>query len=80
MVENKFIAVILTSFIINFMIQGLAGASVTNSVGIPSADTTLEQGERSRHSLYTGIGYGSNIVYMGSSISGNQPFGYGSLI
>lgn len=65
---------------INCMIQELDGASVTYNEGVPAADTTLEQGEESRHSLFTGLGYGSNMVYMGSSISGNQPFGYGSLI
>ncbi len=33
----------------------------------------------SRHSLFTGIGFGSNMIYMGSTISGNQPFGYSAL-
>lgn len=62
------------------MIQELNGASVAYKEGVPVSDTTLEQDEESRHSLFTGLGYGSNMVYMGSSISGNQPFGYGSLI
>jgi hypothetical protein len=62
------------------MIQSLSGASLTYYAEIPAADTTLEQDDGSRHSLYSGVGYGSNMVYMGSSISGNQPFGYGSLI
>jgi len=77
---TKLSAIALISFIINIMIQGVAGSSVNSKEGFPSADTTREQGEGSRHSLYTGFGYGSNMVYMGSSISGNQPFGYGSLI
>jgi len=33
----------------------------------------------SRHSFFTGIGYGSNMIYMGSTISHNQPFGYSAL-
>ena len=31
------------------------------------------------HSFYSGAGYGSNMVYLGSTISQNQPYGYGSL-
>ncbi len=33
----------------------------------------------SPHSLYTGIGLGNNMVYMGSSISQDKPYYYGSL-
>ncbi len=33
----------------------------------------------SLHSLFTGAGYGSNMVYLGSTISENQPYLYGSL-
>ena len=77
---KKLATVILTTFMVNAMIQGMAGASVSYNEGASSADTTIEKGEGSRHSLFTGLGYGSNMVYMGSSISGNQPFGYGSLI
>ncbi len=35
---------------------------------------------RSKHSFYAGSGYGSNMIYLGSTISRNQPYGYGSLI
>jgi hypothetical protein len=31
------------------------------------------------HSFYSGAGYGSNMIYLGSTISQNQPYGYGSL-
>ena len=31
------------------------------------------------HSLYSGAGYGSNMVYMGSTISNDLPYYYGSL-
>ena len=33
----------------------------------------------SKHALFTGLGYGSNFIYLGSTISGNQPYGYTSL-
>jgi hypothetical protein len=34
----------------------------------------------SPHSFYTNLGYGSNMIYLGSTISRNQAYGYGSLI
>ena len=33
----------------------------------------------SKHSLYTGLGYGSNMICLGSTITENQPFDYGAL-
>jgi len=33
----------------------------------------------STHALYGGLGLGNNMVYMGSSISGDKPYYYGSL-
>lgn len=33
----------------------------------------------SRHSLFAGAGYGNNMVYLGSTISEDQPYLYGSL-
>ena len=32
------------------------------------------------HALYANFGYGSNMIYLGSTISQNQSYGYGSLI
>jgi hypothetical protein len=32
------------------------------------------------HALFGGMGYGSNMVYLGSTISQNSSFGYGSLV
>jgi hypothetical protein len=40
------------------------------------ADTLRPSSKVSLHTLYTGIGYGSNMIYLGSTISGNQPFLY----
>ena len=33
----------------------------------------------STHSLFAGLGYGNNFIYLGSTISQNQPYGYSSL-
>ena len=40
------------------------------------SDSTLPQNESKQdiHSLYTGIGAGSNLIYLGTSISNNKPF------
>ena len=43
------------------------------------ADTSKTISTGSQHSLYTGIGYGSNLIYLGSTISQDQPYGYGAL-
>jgi hypothetical protein len=46
---------------------------------LQKTDTSKVASERSHHAFYTGIGYGSNMIYMGSTISHNQPFGYTAL-
>ncbi len=46
---------------------------------VQKADTLKPVSEGSRHALYAGIGYGSNMIYLGSTISGNQPFIYQAL-
>jgi hypothetical protein len=48
--------------------------SVLAQTGSSETDTNIV-----RHSLYTGAGYGSNMIYLGSTISQNQPYAYGSL-
>jgi len=42
-------------------------------------DTIKSLPETDRHSLYTGAGYGSNMIYLGSTISQDQPYGYGNI-
>jgi len=46
---------------------------------VEEADTTEAGFAGSRHSLFTGAGYGSNMIYLGSTISQDQPFGYAAL-
>ncbi|MBE0667121.1 MAG: hypothetical protein IH593_05540 [Bacteroidales bacterium] len=43
-------------------------------------DSIKTTGEESSHSLLSALGYSSNMLYLGSSISRNNPCGYGSLI
>lgn len=42
-------------------------------------DTIKASGIPDRHSLYTGAGYGSNMIYLGSTISQDQPYSYGNI-
>lgn len=77
---NKLTARIFYLFIIGIMIQDSVGSPLVNMEGVKVSDTIPGKDEGSRHSLFTGLGYGSNMVYMGSSISGNQPFSYGSVV
>lgn len=43
------------------------------------SDTSGSASQESRHTLFTGIGYGNNMVYMGSTISKENSFGYSAL-
>jgi hypothetical protein len=46
-------------------------------IAVNRPDTSMSQG--SHHSLFTGLGYGSNLIYLGSSISQDQQFEYSAL-
>ena len=47
---------------------------------IPDTTRDTTDSEASKHNLFTSLGYGTNFIYLGSTISGNQPYGYASLI
>jgi hypothetical protein len=56
-------------------IVGQAG----NKISLQESDTSKAGFEVSRHSLFAGAGYGSNMIYLGSTISQDHPYGYNSL-
>jgi hypothetical protein len=60
--------IILSSLFILFALKSLA-----------QADSVNEASGSSNHALYSGLGYGSNMIYLGSTISGNQPYGYAAV-
>lgn len=43
------------------------------------SDTLSSGPSSSVHSLYAGAAYGSNMIYLGSTVSGGQPFDYASV-
>ncbi len=42
-------------------------------------DSSKSESRNSKHSIFAGTGYGSNMIYLGSTISRNQPYGYAAL-
>lgn len=46
---------------------------------LSQTDTLPTAKEKDRNALYAGSGYGSNMIYLGSTISRDLPFGYGAL-
>ena len=54
-----------------------AQAGAKNS--LQSDDTSKISSLNSKHSFFAGTGYGSNMIYLGSTISQNQPYGYAAL-
>jgi|WetSurMetagenome_2_1015567.scaffolds.fasta_scaffold00011_62 hypothetical protein len=51
----------------------------SDSLSSASPDTSGLPVKKSVHSMYAGAGYGSNMVYLGSTISGDQPYGFAAL-
>jgi hypothetical protein len=54
-------------------------AQTGSKISLLETDTSKTESKVVSHSLYTGAGYGSNMIYLGSTISQNQPYGYGNL-
>jgi len=55
------------------IILSQSGREIT--VNKPDTSTSKD----SHHSLFAGLGYGNNMIYLGSTISQDQPFGYSAL-
>lgn len=48
-----------------------------DSVNLSGTPDSLSVG--SKHAVYAGLGYGNNMIYLGSTISQNNPYGYAAL-
>lgn len=68
-------------FLITLILLAASGRAVhaTGEQFTREVTDTLQDDEKSVHSLFAGAGYGSNMVYLGSTISQDQPYGYSSL-
>jgi hypothetical protein len=54
-------------------------AQTNSKIQRVARDTAKVTSAGSNHSLFAGTGYGSNMICLGSTISQNQPYGYGTL-
>jgi len=63
-------------FIMGMPQKGMSQSDTTNTI----TNTEVNELKSSSHSFYTAAGYGSNMIYLGSTLSQNQSYGYGSLI
>jgi hypothetical protein len=61
------------------MYESGAIARSGSSMALTTNDTLASENSSSPHSLFTGLGYRSNMMYLGSTISHDKPFGYSSL-
>lgn len=58
--------------------SGIRAQKSTNSL-LPSADSASVSSKTGRHALYTGAAYGSNMIYLGTTMSQDQPYSYANL-
>jgi len=67
----------LKLIILLFLFLPVKVLSLSDTTG--RSDTALSSSRDSTNALYAGLGYGSNMIYLGSTISRNQPFGYSNI-
>jgi hypothetical protein len=72
--------IIVATFCLIVLLFPINAFSQTDSVNFSEVkDTVKSLSEGSKHALYAGLGYGSNMVYLGSTISGDNPYGYAAV-
>jgi hypothetical protein len=77
---NRYYEIIIRSILsLALFIVPVKILSQTNKI-IPDIARDTTDSEVSKHTLISGLGYGTNFIYLGSTISGNQPYEYASLI
>ena len=69
------------AFACSIMMQAFMMAASAQPVNnaVPPADTTSAREKTQVHAFYAGAGYGSNLVYLGTTMSQDHAFGYTSL-
>lgn len=67
------------NLIILFLLSSTINAQENLTLPQQKQDSAVKAKDTSQHSLYTSIGYGNNMVYMGTSISQDKPFYFGTL-
>lgn len=65
--------------LILFLLPIFTFSQEVNKVISPGKETSTISSVTPDHSLFAGSGFGSNMIYLGSTISQNQPYYYGSI-
>lgn len=77
MIQNRLSPVVLALIILSqSVITGLKAQDITPATA--PTDTSGSSGKSSIHSFYAGTGYGSNLLYLGTTMSQDHGFGYAS--
>jgi hypothetical protein len=61
------------------LIPLFGSAQTAMKAALPDSDSSKTESIAKKHSFFAGTGYGSNMIYLGSTISQNQPYFYGNL-
>lgn len=76
---NALMRIGILSFLLSMSNLNLFSQSDT-IMSVRQTDSLQSAGINSKHSLYSGIGFGSSMIYPGTTIPRNQNFGYAALM
>jgi hypothetical protein len=75
--SHSFKYIIIAAFSMKMLLLNHYAFSQTDTVTISMSSDSVTK--VSKHALYAGLGYGNNMIYLGSTISQNNPYGYAAL-
>ena len=75
--RGSLIGTLACSIMLQALFTGASAQVSADSSVIENSPVTVEKA--STHAMYAGTGFGSNMVYLGTTISNDQPFGYASV-
>jgi hypothetical protein len=75
--RGSLIGTLACSIMLQALFTGASAQVSADSSVIEDSTVTVEKA--STHALYAGTGFGSNMIYLGTTISNDQPFGYASV-
>ena len=79
MLRYEYNLIIITCSLILILLPVDGSAQSGNKDALHVDDSSKTELKTTDHSFYAGTGFGSNMIYLGSTISRNQPYFYGNL-
>ena len=76
--ERKMIRVCIAGCVMMLQAMTLSISAQPESGSVAVSDSAASGGKESIHSFYAGTGFGSNMLYLGTTISQDHGFGYAS--